>query len=170
MPDQPHAPTSGHVLVEGSVSWPIGFAGCFHGDMTGAQNVRFVARIYGVPPDELLDFVAGLSDLGPALFTPFRTYSSGMKARLAFSVSMGIDFDTYLFDEVTSVGDAGFRKQSEAILEERLETRGAIVVSHSLGLLERMCDAAVVLHQGHATWFDSVPSAIAHHRANLNVQ
>ena len=146
------------------------FGGSGNDLIAGGPGADLMDGGWGIDRLSYRDAVAGLSDLGPALFTPFRTYSSGMKARLAFSVSMGIDFDTYLFDEVTSVGDAGFRKQSEAILEERLETRGAIVVSHSLGLLERMCDAAVVLHQGHATWFDSVPSAIAHHRANLNVQ
>ena len=92
-----------------------------------------------------------------------------MKARLAFSVSMAIDFDTYLIDEVTSVGDAAFRDQSEAMLADRLSTRGAIVVSHSLPLLERMCDAAVVLHTGKATWFEDVSVAIAHHRATLKL-
>lgn len=162
-------PSSGKVSVSGAVSWPIGFAGSFHGDLSGAQNTRFVARIYGVDTDALVNFVADTAGLGHALYAPFRTYSSGMKARLAFSVSMGIDFDTYLIDEVTSVGDAAFRDQCEALLSDRLATRGAIVVSHSLGLLERMCDAGVVLHKGQAMWFDDVEGAIARHRYNLKL-
>lgn len=162
-------PSSGRITVSGRVSWPIGFAGSFHGDLSGAQNTRFVARIYGVDTDALVDFVAETSGLRDALFSPFRTYSSGMKARLAFSVSMGIDFDTYLIDEVTSVGDAAFREHCEALLADRLATRGAIVVSHSVGLLERMCDAGVVLHKGKATWFDDVQGAIARHRYNLKL-
>ncbi len=160
-------PDHGEIDVRGSVSWPIGFAGSFHGDLTGRQNTRFVARIYGVDTDALEDFVREVSELGDQYFLPFRTYSSGMKARLAFAVSMGIDFDTYLIDEVTSVGDAGFREKSEALLNARLERRAAIVVSHNLPLLERLCDAAVILENGRAEWFDNVSTAIATHRARM---
>ena len=160
-------PSSGQVDVQGTVSWPIGFAGCFHGDLTGLQNARFVARVYGVDTDALVSFVGEISELGPQFAQPFRTYSSGMKARLAFAVSMGIDFDTYLIDEVTSVGDAAFREKSEALLAARMKDRAAVVVSHNLPLLERMCTAAVVLEHGRATWFGDVSAAIAAHRANM---
>lgn len=160
-------PSSGQIDFRGSVSWPVGFAGSFHGDLTGTQNARFVARIYGVDTDALDAFVREVSELGQQMSQPVRTYSSGMKARLAFALSMGIDFDTYLFDEVTSVGDAAFREKSEALLVERLTHRSALVVSHNLPLLERMCSAAVVLENGHAQWFDDVPDAIAVHRRNM---
>ncbi len=160
-------PDAGHVDVNGSVSWPVGFAGSFHGDLSGLQNTRFVARIYGVDTDALAAFVEETSELGPQFRLPFRTYSSGQKARLAFAISMGIDFDTYLFDEVTSVGDAGFRDKSEAMLADRLQNRAALVVSHNLPMLARMCDAAVTLEDGRAEWFDDVDEAVQVHRSRM---
>jgi capsular polysaccharide transport system ATP-binding protein len=162
-------PTSGRLESTGSISWPVGFAGSFHGDLSGLQNTRFVARIYGVDTDQLVDFVHEVSELGDQFYLPFRTYSQGMKARLGFATSMGIDFDTYLIDEITSVGDESFRAKSEAMLGERLKTRGAIVVSHSAGLLKRMCQSAVVIENGEAWWFDDVDAALARHRANMDM-
>lgn len=163
-------PGAGRVDVTGTVSWPVGFAGSFHGDLSGLQNTRFVARIYGVDTDGLVDFVSDVSELGDHFFLPFRTYSQGMRARLAFAMSMGIDFDTYLIDEITSVGDESFRERSEAMLRARLERRGAIVVSHSAPMLRRMCDAAVVIENGEATWCDTVGEGLRLHRANMEVQ
>ena len=161
--------SSGEVRIDGSVSWPVGFAGSFHGDLSGFQNTRFVARIYGVDTDQLVEFVRDFAELGDHFFLPFRTYSQGMRARLGFAVSMGIDFDTYLIDEVTSVGDAAFRQKSETVLRDRLTTRGAIIVSHNLDMLARMCDAAVVIDDGHATWFNDVAEAVDEHRRNMRV-
>ena len=132
--------------------------------MTGAENVRFVARIYGVEPAELVRYVREFSEIGPHLNLPVRTYSAGMRSRLAFGVSLGIRFDTYLVDEVTSVGDARFKAKSEALLTHRLRTSGAIIVSHALPLLERICEAGMVLHDGNLTWHDHVKDAIDHHR------
>ena len=160
-------PTAGRVRTTGSVSWPVGFAGSFHGDLTGAQNTRFIARIYGVDSDELVDFTASFADLGAHFRLPFRTYSSGMKARLAFGVSMGIAFDTYLVDEVTAVGDAAFRAKSNDLFQARMQTAGSVVVSHSMGLVRELCDAAAVLEAGHLIYFDDVDAAIAHHERNL---
>ncbi|QMU58585.1 MAG: ATP-binding cassette domain-containing protein [Boseongicola sp.] len=160
-------PTSGRVRVAGSVSWPVGFAGCFHGDLSGLQNTRFVARVYGVRTDQLVEHVSQTAELGAHFHMPFRMYSSGMKARLAFAVSMGIDFDTYLIDEVTSVGDASFREKSEAMLMSRLQNKAAIVVSHNLPLLSRLCKSALVLENGTGVWFNDVDDAIAAHEANL---
>lgn len=160
-------PTAGRVRAQGTVSWPVGFAGSFHGDLTGAQNTRFIARIYGVDGDELVDFTAGFADLGAHFRLPFRTYSSGMKARLAFGVSMGIAFDTYLVDEVTAVGDAAFRTKSNDLFRARMETAGSVVVSHSMGLVRDLCDAAVVLEAGQLTYYDDVDRAIAQHEHNL---
>lgn len=160
-------PDEGRVHVEGSVSWPVGFAGSFHGDMTGAQNARFVARIHGIPSEVFLARVNELAELGHHFRQPFRTYSAGMKARLAFAASMTIDFDTFLIDEVTSVGDAAFRERSERVLMERLQNRAAVVVSHNLPLLQRLCQSAVVLEKGQATLFQDVGAAIAHHRSTV---
>lgn len=160
-------PTAGRVRLTGTVSWPVGFAGSFHGDLTGAQNTRFIARIYGVDGDELIDFTASFADLGAHFHLPFRTYSSGMKARLAFGVSMGIAFDTYLVDEVTAVGDAAFRAKSNDLFRARMETAGAVVVSHSMGLVRDLCDAAVVLEAGNLVFYDDVGAAIAHHDRNM---
>ncbi|MBT8418925.1 MAG: ABC transporter ATP-binding protein [Silicimonas sp.] len=162
-------PNSGRVEHSGSISWPVGFSGSFHGDLSGLQNVRFVARIYGVDTDQLVDFVHEVSELGDQFFLPFRTYSQGMRARLGFATSMGIDFDTYLIDEVTSVGDESFRQKSEAMLRDRLSSRGAVVVSHNGPLLKRMCEAAVVIENGEAIWFDDVDAALAQHRAHMHL-
>jgi capsular polysaccharide transport system ATP-binding protein len=160
-------PTAGRIRLTGSVSWPVGFAGSFHGDLTGAQNTRFIARIYGVDGDELIDFTASFADLGAHFHLPFRTYSSGMKARLAFGVSMGIAFDTYLVDEVTAVGDAAFRAKSNDLFHARMQQAGSVVVSHSMGLVRELCDAAAVLEAGNLIYYDDVNTAIAHHERNL---
>ncbi len=160
-------PDKGEIITRGHVSWPVGFAGSFHGDLTGAQNTRFVARVYGVDSDALCDFVADFSDLGRQFCAPVRTYSSGMRSRLAFGVSMGIDFDTYLIDEVTSVGDGSFREKSEAILQDRLESASAIVVSHSLQMVARLCTHGAVLENGELHWHHDIMDAIDHHRRIL---
>ncbi len=160
-------PTAGRIEVTGSVSWPVGFAGSFHADLSGLQNTRFVARIYGVDSDRLECFVREFSGLGEAFTLPFRTYSQGMRARLGFALSMGIGFDTYLVDEVTAVGDAAFRETCEAALASRLKDRGAVIVSHSLGFLRRVCDAGVVIEDGRASWFDDIDAAVAAHQASF---
>lgn len=161
------APTGGEVIRHGSVSFPVGFAGSFHGELTGAQNARFVARIYGVDADELVAFTNDFAELGSQFHLPFRTYSSGMKARLAFGVSMGIAFDTYLVDEVTAVGDAAFREKSRLLFKDRMKRSGAVMVSHSMNQMRDQCDAGVVLENGELTWFDDVNEAIARHQANM---
>lgn len=162
-------PTSGRIWSDGTISFPVGFAGSFHGDLTGAQNVRFVARIYGVDTDALCDFVEDFAELGGHYYMPVRTYSSGMRSRLAFGLSMGIRFDTYLVDEVTSVGDAGFRAKSEKLFLERMNQSGAIVVSHSLDYVKRICRMAVVLEKGRIQVFDRVEDGIAQHLRNMNL-
>jgi capsular polysaccharide transport system ATP-binding protein len=162
-------PTSGHVLSDGTISWPVGYGGSFHGDLSGAQNTRFIARVYGVDADELVDFVEDFADLSKHFHLPFRTYSSGMRARLAFGVSMGIRFDTYLIDEVTSVGDAAFREKSDLVLSERMSRSSAIVVSHNMGLLRKLCTIGAVLENGDLTFFDDINEAIARHIANMQV-
>lgn len=160
-------PSSGQIVTEGTISWPVGFKGSFHRDLTGMQNVRFVARVYGVDTDMLCDFVRNFAELGVHYDMPFRTYSSGMRSRLSFGVSMGIRFDTYLVDEVTSVGDAIFKTKSSKVFKERMRKSGAIVVSHSMIKIRKLCTSGVVLEGGELTWFDNIDEAIDTHIANM---
>ncbi len=162
-------PDAGRIVTGGSVSWPVGFGGTFHPDLTGVQNTRFVARIHGVNPHRLTDFVAGFAELGDHYAMPVRTYSHGMKARLTFGMSMGIAFDTYLVDEVTATGDAAFREKSQAIFRDRIERAGALIVSHNMEELRRLCDAALVLEGGRARFYPCLEEGIAAHNAQLGV-
>jgi len=157
-------PDSGRIISDGSISWPVGFAGSFHGELTGLQNTRFIARVYGVDSDELVDSVQSFAELGMHFSLPVRTYSSGMRSRLAFGISMGIDFDTYLVDEVTSVGDNAFRQKSEYVFSERMKTRSAVIVSHALGFVQRVCQHGVVLENGIVTYYDDINEAVRHHQ------
>lgn len=161
------SPTAGRIVMSGSVSWPVGFGGSFHPELTGAQNTRFVARIYGVDSDELADFAQDFAELGRQFHAPVRTYSAGMRARLAFGVSMGIAFDTYLVDEVTATGDAAFRAKSSALFRERMAKSDAIVVSHSMNTVREICDAGVVLEHGRFVFYDDIEDAIEHHERNM---
>ncbi|SFJ62458.1 ABC transporter ATP-binding protein [Celeribacter neptunius] len=163
-------PDMGRIRIHGSISWPVGFSGSFHGALTGAQNTRFVARVYGVDTDELYKFTEDFCELGEHFHMPVRTYSSGMKARLAFAVSVGIDFDTYIIDEVTSVGDASFRQKSSALMHDRLRGSGAIVVSHNMRMLTDLCDCGVVLEHGTLTFFEDVKEAVERHEFNMKAR
>ena len=163
-------PTSGQILTDGTISWPVGFAGSFHRDLTGAQNVRFVARIYGVDTDEMVDFVEDFAELGQHFRLPVHSYSSGMRSRLAFGVSMAVPFDTYLVDEVTATGDAAFKRKSSTLFRARMENAGSFVVSHSMGTIRELCDVGMVLEDGQATYYDDLEAAIAHHEDNMKAQ
>jgi len=160
-------PDAGEIIRNGEVSWPIGYAGSFNKDLTGAQNTLFVARIYGVDTESLKDYVCEFTELGEFFHMPVRTYSSGMKARLAFAVSMGIPFDIYLIDEVTSVGDGRFREKAARVFAETLKESGAVFVSHSVGQIRKLCDAGAVLDNGVLTYYPDVEEAIEAHEANM---
>ncbi|MGH1576155.1 ABC transporter ATP-binding protein [Planktotalea sp.] len=164
------APSKGQIIHSGSVSWPVGFAGSFHPELSGAQNTRFIARIYGCDTEELVDFVDDFSELGIHFHQPFRTYSSGMRSRLAFGVSMGVRFDTYLIDEVTSVGDASFQSRSRDLLTHRTRNAGAIVVSHAMGMIRQLCTSGAVLENGELTYFTDLEEAIAKHESNMKTE
>ncbi|MEO0749889.1 MAG: ABC transporter ATP-binding protein, partial [Pseudomonadota bacterium] len=160
-------PDKGRVYSDGSISWPIGLSSAFHREMSGAENVRFIARIYGVDTEELLEFVMDFSELGEFFYMPVRAYSSGMRSRLAFGTSMGIKFDYYLVDEVTAVGDARFKRKSQAVFAERMKSSSAIVVNHSMGQLRSLCDAGLVLEGGKVTYFDDLEEAIEYHQNSM---
>ncbi|MCC6007899.1 MAG: ATP-binding cassette domain-containing protein [Rhodobacteraceae bacterium] len=159
------APSAGRVVRRGTFSWPVGQAGALHPDMTGAQNLRFVARLHGVCPRALEDAVEAVARLGPEMRRPVRQYSAGMRARLSFAAALSLSFDTYLVDEVTAVGDAAFRAESRALLRARLAGAGALVVSHSTSLLAGLCRAGIVLRGGGLHWHDDIGAAIADYRA-----
>lgn len=156
-------PDAGRVFSDGTISWPVGFGGSFHADLTGAQNVRFIARVYGVDTEELLDFVEDFTELGKHFHMPVRSYSAGMRSRLTFGASMGIPFDTYLVDEVTAVGDAAFRRKSRTVFKARMKEASAVLVSHEMGQMREFCDAGIVLSEGRLHYFTDLEEAIALH-------
>ncbi|MFN3971085.1 MAG: ABC transporter ATP-binding protein [Gemmobacter sp.] len=158
---------AGRVTVQGTVSWPVGFSGSFHGDMTGAQNTRFVARIAGVDTDELVDYVRDFAELGAHYYLPVRTYSSGMRSRLAFGVSMGIKFDTYLVDEATAAGDQIFKQKAQEVFTQRMRDSGMVFVTHSLGQAKAICQHGAVLEDGRLHYYTKVDDALAHHLENV---
>ena len=160
-------PDTGQVVSDGTISFKVGYSGSFHPDMTGAQNTRFVARIYGVDTNELSDFVEDFAEIGEHFQMPIRTYSSGMKSRLAFGISMGIPFATYLIDEVTATGDARFKRKSRGIFRERMKKSSAIMVSHSMKDIRGFCDAGLVIHEGKIEVYDDVEAAIERHESLL---
>lgn len=162
------APNSGRILRDGTMSWPMGFSGSFAADITGRQNALFVARIYGVDARILLAFVEDFAELGSFFDMPVRSYSSGMKARLAFGLSMGLGFDWYLVDEVTAVGDTAFRKKSLEMFHSRLQHSGLIMVSHSPTTLRQYCTSGIVLEGGSATYYEDIEEAIQQHEQNMD--
>lgn len=158
---------SGKIIRYGSVSWPIGFGGSFHPDLTGAQNTRFVGRVHGVDTDGLLAFVHDFTELKDSFFMPVRTYSSGMRARLAFAMSLGVPFDCYLVDEVTAVGDQSFRDKCEEAFRTLLHGATAIVATHGLQQARKLCDMGAVLHNGELMFYENIDEAIMVHERNM---
>lgn len=155
-------PDSGRVVTESTISWPVGLAGGFQGSLTGRQNVRFVSRLY-VSEDEVAQkvaFVEEFAEIGKYYDMPVKSYSSGMKSRLTFGLSMAFDFDYYLIDEVSGVGDASFRKKSADLIEEKRQNFGFILVSHNSKRLQTQCDVGVVLLGGQAVFYDDIAEAI----------
>ncbi len=154
------APTAGKVRWSMKASWPLGFGGAFQGGLTGIDNIRFIARIYSQPFGPLFDRVERFAELGDALSTPVKHYSSGMRARLAFGLSLGIDFDCYLIDEVISVGDALFREKCENELFGKLADQSFIIASHDMDFMRRTCNCALVINSGVFEWHDDLDTAI----------
>ncbi len=157
-------PTSGFVDRGGSsISWPIGYTSCFQSSLTGADNARFIARSYRREVQPLLEFVEDFAQLGPYFRQPIRTYSAGMSARLAFGISLAIEFDVYLVDEVTGAGDARFRARCHDALMHRRRTGTLIMVSHDTATLQAFCTRGAVLHEGRLTVFPDLDEAIETH-------
>jgi len=157
------SPDKGEITRNCRMSWPIGLTGGFQGSMTGRQNVKFVARIHGNDKDikRIIDYAEEFAEIGPAFDEPIKTYSSGMRARLAFGLSLAFNFDVYLSDEATSVGDIAFRQKAANAFKEKVGQASLIMVSHQEAILKELCQAGIVLHQGEATWFDDITDAIS---------
>ena len=152
-------PTSGHVEREMQVSWPLAFTGAFQSSLTGLDNLRFICRVYGKDYRDKIGFVEDFSELGKYLREPVRTYSAGMQMRLAFAISMVIEFDCYLIDEIIAVGDSRFQDKCLAELFEKRADRAKIIVSHDAGYIRAHCERAAVLINGFLHHFDTVDEA-----------
>lgn len=162
------SPDKGAIRRQCRVSWPIGLGGGFQGSMTGRQNVKFVARIHNHGGDtrEIIRRVEEFAEIGEAFDEPVKTYSSGMRARLQFGLSLAFDFDVYLSDEATAVGDRAFKSKAKQAFVDRVSTASLIMVSHGEGILKEMCQAGIFLDKGRAVWHDDINDAIeAYHDA-----
>lgn len=156
-------PTIGKISRGMSVSWPIGYSSAFQSSLTGADNARFIARIYRRPAAPLLAYVEDFAQLGVYLHQPVRTYSSGMQARLAFAISLAIRFDCYLVDEVTAVGDERFRQRSQDALVNRGREGTLVMVSHASETLRAYCQRGAVLAGGRLTFYETIDEALDVH-------
>jgi len=160
-------PTSGTITRTMRISWPLAFTGAFQGTLTGIDNVRFICRIYEKTFEEVIDFVQDFSQLGRFLKEPVKIYSSGMRARLAFAISLMIDFDCYLIDEVVAVGDARFLQKCQDELFERRKDRALIIVSHDIHYLRAHCERACVLADGQLHEFHDLDDALLFHQEQM---
>ncbi len=159
-------PTRGSVERRCRVSWPMGFGGGLQGSLTGRQNAKFVCRIHGHEDDlaERIAEIEAFAELGSAFDEPVQTYSSGMKSRLQFGLSLAFDFDVYISDEVTSTGDAAFKKKATSAFKRIADHASIVMVSHSTGTLRKFCTAGIWLHDGKAHWFDDINEALHHYK------
>jgi len=160
-------PNAGRISRDMSVSWPLAFTGAFQTALTGLDNLRFICRIYGIDYRDKIEFLQEFSELGVYLNEPVRTYSSGMRARLAFAISMVVEFDCFLIDEIIAVGDARFHQKCHVELFEKRRDRAMIIVSHDVNFIRNHCDRAVVLHQGTLHDFESLDQAYDYYNATL---
>ena len=161
-------PTSGSIRRGISVSWPLAFSGAFQGFLTGLDNLRFVCRVYDVDYASVLPFVEEFTELGLYLREPVMHYSGGMRARLAFALSMAIEFDCFLIDEVTAVGDSRFHEKCRVELFEKRKDRAMIFVSHDPHQVKAHCESASVLVNGKLHSFDHVDEAYAYYESSAN--
>ena len=162
-------PNKGQVERHCRVSWPMGFGGGLQGSLTGRQNAKFVCRIHGHEQDipDRLAFIQDFAEIGDAFDEPIKTYSSGMKSRLQFGLSLAFDFDVYISDEVTSTGDAAFKAKAAAAFKKLADHAGLIMVSHSDGTLKQFCQAGIWIHNGQAHWFDQIDEALKAYKDSI---
>lgn len=163
---------SGRITTDKTISWPVGLSGGFQGSLTGRENVKFVARLFS-KKDELhdkVDFVEDFAELGKYFDMPIKTYSSGMKSRLGFGLSMAFKFDYYLVDEVTAVGDARFKKKCADLFLSKHKESSFLMVSHSMGSLKDFCDVALFIGRDNKIEFlEDIDEAIAKYKKDENL-
>ncbi len=160
-------PDSGEVRTDRSISWPLGLTGGFQGSLSGRENTRFVSRVYGASDDDIrerVDFVHGFSELGDYFDMPVKTYSNGMRARLGFALSMAFQFDVYLVDEITAVGDDAFKKKCTQAFRDLRGRASVIMASHSVQTIRQQCDAGIVVGGGQAMFFERLEDAIRNYQ------
>jgi capsular polysaccharide transport system ATP-binding protein len=158
-------PDRGIVRRFGRVSFPLGFGGTFHGALSGRENAAFIARVYGARLRPTIDYIEDFAELGEYFLMPVNTYSTGMRARLAFAACLAIDFDIYLIDEVTEVGDQRFRRKCAEAFRARMAHSDIILVSHNPQTIRRYCDRGAILAEGALSLYDDVGAALMqHHR------
>lgn len=157
-------PTRGVINREMNLSWPLAFGGAFQGSLTGLDNLKFVCRIYGVDYKSKIDYVQDFTELGKFFREPVKTYSSGMRARLAFAISMAVEFDCFLIDEIISVGDARFHAKCENELFDKRKDRSFIIVSHEAHNIREHCSRVGVIHEGKLSFFDDVNVAYEYYQ------
>ena len=164
-------PTRGQVIRKSRVSFPLGLGGGLQNSLSGRKNAKFVCRMMDREDDmaALLDGIRDYAELGAAFDEPVQTYSSGMQARLRFAISLAFDFEVYIVDEVTAVGDAVFKRKSRETFRKLADHAGLIMVSHDEGVLKEFCQAGIWLHEGRAVWFDKLDDALANYRKSLKV-
>lgn len=160
-------PDQGKIIREVDVSFPLGFSGSFNGSLSGIENARFVSRIYGKDTEEVIEYVEEFAKLGDHFRAPVASYSSGMRARLSFGVSLAIDFECYLVDEITAVGDQRFKDTSKQAFKDKLQTANIIMVSHSTSTLKDYCDMGIILREGEVLVFDKLDDAIKDHESYM---
>ncbi|MEF6098703.1 ABC transporter ATP-binding protein [Escherichia coli] len=156
-------PDSGKIITNKTISWPVGLAGGFQGSLTGRENVKFVMRLYAKQEElkEKIEFVEEFAELGKYFDMPIKTYSSGMRSRLGFGLSMAFKFDYYIVDEVTAVGDARFKEKCAQLFKERHKESSFLMVSHSLNSLKEFCDVAIVFKNSYIIgYYENVQSGI----------
>lgn len=156
-------PTRGKIIRDMSISWPLAYGGAFQGSLTGVDNLYFICRIYGIDPIKTLSFVEDFAELGRYIREPVRKYSSGMRARLAFAISMAVEFDCFLIDEIVSVGDQRFHEKCHTELFLKRGDRGMIIVSHDVNFVREHCNKASVLDQGKLINFENLDDAFAYY-------
>lgn len=162
-------PNKGRVERHSRVSWPMGFGAGLQGSLTGRQNAKFVCRIHGHEDDipDRLAFIQDFAEIGDAFDEPVKTYSSGMKSRLQFGLSLAFDFDVYISDEVTSTGDAAFKNKAADAFKKLADHASLIMVSHGEGTLKKFCTAGIWIHEGKAHWFDQIDDALKAYKDSL---
>ena len=161
-------PDSGSIVTDKSISWPVGLTGGFQGSMTGRENIKFVCRVYGAMGDDMRDkirYVQEFAEIGDWIDEPIKTYSSGMRSRVAFGLSMAFDFDYYLIDEVMSVGDAQFKRKCADVFQEKLQQSKVVLVTHNMNEVQKICDIVLLVRNGEIQVYEDVAEGIKAYNA-----